>query len=70
MMSIAFPAGGSLYYAQDLEKVSGGAGIPLEDECYCIGPDTGLPLWDGRRSARRKSGTMYAALCLFITVLN
>ncbi|KAJ6578076.1 protein kinase subdomain-containing protein PKL CAK Fmp29 [Mycena capillaripes] len=50
MMSISFPAGGSLYYAQDLEKVAGGPGIPLEDECFCVGPDTGLPLWFGRRS--------------------
>src|SRR5258706_6311794 len=32
MMSIPFPAGGSLYYPQDLEKGARGAGIPLEDE--------------------------------------
>jgi len=50
MMSISFPAGGSLYYAQDLEKVAGGPGIPLEDERFCVGPDTSLPLWYGRRS--------------------
>ncbi|KAF7364019.1 Protein kinase subdomain-containing protein PKL/CAK/Fmp29 [Mycena sanguinolenta] len=46
MMSISFPAGGSLYYAQDLEK----AGIPLEDERFCVGPDTRTSLWYGRRS--------------------
>ena len=50
MMSISFPAGGSLYYAQDLEKVAKGPGIPLEDEHFCVGPDVRLPLWDGRRS--------------------
>ncbi|KZT03136.1 uncharacterized protein LAESUDRAFT_762129 [Laetiporus sulphureus 93-53] len=50
MMSIAFPAGGSLYYAKDLEKVAGRPGIPLEDEHFCVGPDTRLPLWYGRRS--------------------
>ncbi|KAL4068939.1 kinase-like domain-containing protein [Scleroderma yunnanense] len=43
MMSIAFPAGGSLYYTKDLEKVAGRPGIPLEDERL-------LPLWYGRRS--------------------
>jgi len=50
MMSVSFPAGGSLYYAQDLEKVAGGPGIPLEDDRFCVGPDVRLPLWYGRRS--------------------
>ena len=50
MMSISFPAGGSLYYAQDLEKVAGSPGIPLEDERFCVGPDVKLPMWFGRRS--------------------
>ncbi|RDX52769.1 protein kinase subdomain-containing protein PKL/CAK/Fmp29 [Lentinus brumalis] len=51
MMSITFPGGGSLYYAQDLEKMAGGPpGVPLEDERFCVGPDTRLPLWFGRRS--------------------
>ncbi|THH18002.1 hypothetical protein EW146_g2913 [Bondarzewia mesenterica] len=50
MMSTSFPAGGSLYYAQDLEKVAGGPGIPLKDERFCVGPDARLPLWYGRRS--------------------
>ena len=50
MMSIAFPAGGSLYYTQDLEKVAGRPGIPLEDKRFCVGPDTRLPLWYGKRS--------------------
>ena len=50
MMSIAFPAGGSLYYAKDLDKVAGRPGIPLEDKRFCVGPDTSLHLWFGRRS--------------------
>ena len=50
MMSIAFPAGGSLYYTKDLEKVTGRPGIPLEDERFCVGPETRLVLWYGRRS--------------------
>ena len=50
MMSIVFPAGGSLYYASDLEKVPGCRGIPPEDECFCVGPDTRSPLWYGMRS--------------------
>ncbi|EJD08141.1 protein kinase subdomain-containing protein PKL/CAK/Fmp29 [Fomitiporia mediterranea MF3/22] len=50
MMSISFPASGSLYYSHDLEKVSGRATIPLKDERFCVGPDTRLTLWYGRRS--------------------
>ena len=50
MMQIPFPAGGSLYYTKDLEKVAGRPGIKLEDERFCVGPDTRLPLWFGRRS--------------------
>lgn len=53
MMSIAFPAGGSLYYTEDLENVPGSASWPtitLEDKRFCVGPDTSLRLWYGRRS--------------------
>ena len=50
MMSICFPAGGSLYYAQDLEKLTGKAGILLKDKRFCVGPDVRLPLWYGKRS--------------------
>jgi hypothetical protein len=52
MMSISFPAGGSLYYAHDPEKVARGAatGIALKDERFCVGPDTRLPMWYGRGS--------------------
>ncbi|KAG1752656.1 protein kinase subdomain-containing protein PKL CAK Fmp29 [Suillus paluster] len=56
MMSIAFPAGGSLYYTEDLENAAGSTswptrpGITLEDKRFCVGPDTSLRLWYGRRS--------------------
>jgi len=43
MMSIAFLAGGSLYFTKDLEKMAGRRGIPLEDKRFCVGPDTRLP---------------------------
>jgi len=51
MMSIPFPAGGSLYYTNDLEKkVTGRTSIPLDDERFCVGPDARLHMWYGRRS--------------------
>ncbi|KAL6308608.1 protein kinase subdomain-containing protein PKL CAK Fmp29 [Sparassis latifolia] len=50
MMSIPFPAGGSLYYTNDLEKAAGRTGIPLNDERFCVGPDARLHMWYGRRS--------------------
>ena len=50
MISESFSAGGSLYYAQDLERAVGKPGIPLKDERFCIGSDVRLPLWYGRRS--------------------
>ena len=48
MMSVSFLAGGSLYYAQDLERVAGKPGIPLKDERFYISPDMRLPLWYGK----------------------
>ncbi|PPQ65328.1 hypothetical protein CVT26_000043 [Gymnopilus dilepis] len=50
MMSLSFPAGGSIYYSHDLEKMPGVLTIPLKDERFCVGPDTRLPMWFGRRS--------------------
>ena len=50
MMSQSFPAGGSLYFTKDLEKVAPGLGVPLEDKRFCVGPDTKLALWYGRRA--------------------
>ena len=50
MMSLSFTAGGSLYYTSDLLKVAGKATVPLEDGRFCIGPDTRVHMWYGRRS--------------------
>lgn len=50
MMSIHFPAGGSLYYTEDLEKMTGRKGILLNDECFCVGVDARVRMWYGRRS--------------------
>ena len=49
MKSIEFPAGGSLYYRKDMEKLNGNPGIPLEDDRFCVGPDLRIPMWFGRR---------------------
>ena len=58
MMSISFPAGGSIYYTRDLKELSGNEGIPLDEQVestslekgrFCIGPDVSAPLWYGRR---------------------
>ncbi|KAF6759570.1 kinase-like domain-containing protein [Ephemerocybe angulata] len=50
MMAQPFPAGGSLYFTKDLEKVTPGLGVPLDDKRFCIGPDTEWALWYGRRA--------------------
>ncbi|KAH6881212.1 hypothetical protein BKA70DRAFT_1575498 [Coprinopsis sp. MPI-PUGE-AT-0042] len=49
MTALPFPAGGSLYFVKDLEKV-GIQGVPVpENERFCVGPDTKESLWYGRR---------------------
>ena len=50
MMSISFPADGSLYYTKDLEKVAERTAIPLSNESFCVGPDARLHMWYERRS--------------------
>ncbi|OJT14935.1 Altered inheritance of mitochondria protein 9, mitochondrial [Trametes pubescens] len=54
IMAIAFPAGGSLYYADDLEKAAGRTTgtipVPVDGERFCVGPDVRLHMWYGRRS--------------------
>lgn len=50
MMSIPFPAGGSLYHTSDLEKAAGRTGTLLNDERFCVGLDARLHMWYGRRS--------------------
>lgn len=68
MMSVSFPAGGSLYYAQDLEGVAGKPGIPLKDERFCIGPDVRLPQWFGRRSLLDVDRGPRTSLSVFVFV--
>ncbi|KAF9076022.1 kinase-like domain-containing protein [Rhodocollybia butyracea] len=50
IMTLSFPAGGSLFFTKDLEKVAQELGIPPEDKRFCVGPDVRLPLWYGRRA--------------------
>ena len=50
MISLSLSAGGSLYLSKDLDKVTMGPGVLLDDKDFCIGPDTRLPLWYGRRA--------------------
>lgn len=50
MMSLSFPAGGSIYFTKDLEKVAPGLGVPLDEPRFCVGPDTTLALWYRRRT--------------------
>ncbi|KAF8961537.1 protein kinase subdomain-containing protein PKL CAK Fmp29 [Flammula alnicola] len=67
MMSIAFPAGGSLYFIEDLVNVAGSAfgptrpGVALKDKRFCVGPETSLPLWYGRRSQLEVDRGPYAS---------
>lgn len=79
MMSIPFPAGGSIYYARDLQNLCGNEGIPLEEnektllgkEQFCIGPDISVPLWYGRREQldvfRGPCSSHFYLFCLFLT---
>ncbi|KZT33449.1 protein kinase subdomain-containing protein PKL/CAK/Fmp29 [Sistotremastrum suecicum HHB10207 ss-3] len=50
IMSVRFPAGGSLYYTKDLEEMGGNNGVTLEDERFSVGPDARIQMWSGRRS--------------------
>ncbi len=55
LMFTTFPVSGSLYYTKDLEIATGisngvASGVPLPDERFCVGPDTSLSLWYGKRS--------------------
>ncbi|KAF9493683.1 hypothetical protein BDN71DRAFT_1067027 [Pleurotus eryngii] len=61
MMSLSFPAGGSLYFTRDLEKISPGLGIQLEDKRFCVGPDTKLALWYGRTQLGVNRGPYHSA---------
>lgn len=53
LFDLQFPASGSLYYAKDLkpeyDKVDISSGEAGADGRFCIGPDTSLHLWYGKR---------------------
>ena len=53
MFAIEFPASGSLYYARDLasgiERIQ--LPSPNNDSPFCVGPDTTMSQWYGKRSA-------------------
>ncbi|KAF7329689.1 Protein kinase subdomain-containing protein PKL/CAK/Fmp29 [Mycena kentingensis (nom. inval.)] len=48
MMEMAFPAGGSLYFTDDLKGVADG--ILLDNPRFSVGPETRDLLWYGKRS--------------------
>ncbi|KAF8161339.1 protein kinase subdomain-containing protein PKL/CAK/Fmp29 [Crassisporium funariophilum] len=57
MMSMVFPAGGSLYFTEDLVNLAGSSsgptirpGVPIKDGRFSIGPETDHALWYGKRS--------------------
>lgn len=53
LFALPFPASGSLYYTKDLpadsNKVDISIADPARSSCFCIGPDTRLVLWYGKR---------------------
>ncbi|KAF1967449.1 hypothetical protein BU23DRAFT_602870 [Bimuria novae-zelandiae CBS 107.79] len=53
MFALEFPASGSLYYTKDLQagtrKVAVTISSSARDSGFCIGPDTRLALWHGKR---------------------
>ncbi|KAK8181378.1 hypothetical protein BC567DRAFT_255439 [Phyllosticta citribraziliensis] len=51
IFSLRFPASGSLYYSKDIEHgVAVDYHNPLAKGSFCVGPDTDMDLWWGRRS--------------------
>ncbi|KAI6029893.1 protein kinase subdomain-containing protein PKL CAK Fmp29 [Pisolithus microcarpus] len=77
MVSIAFPAGGSLYLTEDLANAARSAsgpatpGIALKGKRFCVGPETSLPLWYGRRSQLDVDrGPCRTLPSFFITISN
>lgn len=51
LFGLQFPASGSLYYCDDLPKIDGRIIVPSPSSArlFCIGPDTSLALWYGKR---------------------
>jgi hypothetical protein len=55
LLSLTFPASGSLYYSRDLDAATDRIEMESEPSTkygpFCIGPDTTLALWYGNRLA-------------------
>ncbi|KAF7586221.1 Phosphotransferase enzyme, partial [Aspergillus hancockii] len=53
LFSLRFPASGSIYYTDDLRAKSDKTPVPIADPTsngrFCIGPDTTLQMWFGKR---------------------
>ena len=71
MMSLPFPAGGSLYFTKDLEKVAKGLGRAAGGQAFLRRSrhDAGAVVRE-TSTARQQSRTMYAISHLFITLSN
>lgn len=54
LFALEFPASGSLYYAKDLQIGSDKIEVPVasatRNSVLCVGPDTRLDLWHGKRA--------------------
>lgn len=54
LFALSFPASGSLYYTKDLDAATRKVDVPAPNgsckDGFCVGPDTRLRLWYGRRS--------------------
>lgn len=54
LFALSFPASGSLYYTRDLDAATRKVEVPAPNgsckDGFCVGPDTRLRLWYGRRS--------------------
>ncbi|KAI2484031.1 Aminoglycoside phosphotransferase [Pyrenophora tritici-repentis] len=64
LFTLQFPGNGSLYYAKDLDADVQRMNIPVADnaslEGFCVGPDTRLHLWYGKRLSLQVGRGPYA----------
>lgn len=55
LFALEFPASGGLYYTKDLQSGFDNVKVPIasatRNNDFCIGPDTRLGLWHGKRAA-------------------
>ncbi|KAL7773215.1 hypothetical protein CFE70_003179 [Pyrenophora teres f. teres 0-1] len=64
LFTLQFPGSGSLYYAKDLDADVQRTNVPVADnvsvEGFCVGPDTSLHLWYGKRLSLQVGRGPYA----------